>query len=227
MIVKDESTPIDDPSGLDETRTERRYRGVHESILDAIWGLIVENVDRSLSITEIADNADIAQGTFYNHFHDLDDALRECLDRDLQKYTAATDALITSDMDAVARWAALTGVVVARVIKYPEWGRFASVMYSSPLWPRTDSPSPSRVVIDEGIAEGTMTVSDPDLAYRINHHMHLALADRSMDEGTVTVGQALHDLLMPGAALLGVDPTRIQPLIDHLVPQLEAFVWDH
>ena len=58
-----------------ETRTERRKRETHERLLDTILELIMDG--EQLSTRLIAERADVAVGTFYNHFDDVEGAIDE------------------------------------------------------------------------------------------------------------------------------------------------------
>ena len=57
------------------TRTERRRLETRASLLDAVIDLLLEQQDSRLSSTDIAEAADVAVGTFYNHFLSVDEAI--------------------------------------------------------------------------------------------------------------------------------------------------------
>ncbi len=59
------------------TRTERRRLATRSSLLDAVIELLVEQQDSRLSSTDIAERADVAVGTFYNHFVSVEEAIEE------------------------------------------------------------------------------------------------------------------------------------------------------
>ena len=52
---------------------------MHNCLADAVYDLIVERGDEAFSVTDIAQRADVAQGTFYNHFHDKEEAIDAAL----------------------------------------------------------------------------------------------------------------------------------------------------
>ena len=55
-------------NGITTTRRERRRREVHERIVEAAIGLFERKGFAGTTALEIADTADIAEKTFYNHF---------------------------------------------------------------------------------------------------------------------------------------------------------------
>ena len=71
MTVND--TPSPATEGM--TRTERRRLETRASLLDAVIDLLLEQQDSRLSSTDIAEAADVAVGTFYNHFLSVDEAI--------------------------------------------------------------------------------------------------------------------------------------------------------
>jgi AcrR family transcriptional regulator len=58
-----------------ETRFERRKRQTREQIKQATGALMLEHGYASLSVRGITERADVGYGTFYLHYHDLDDAV--------------------------------------------------------------------------------------------------------------------------------------------------------
>ena len=57
------------------TRSERRRAQSHQQLLQAAGELIAETGYSGLTIKAITDRADLGYGTFYLHFHDLDDII--------------------------------------------------------------------------------------------------------------------------------------------------------
>src|SRR5258706_2394691 len=65
-------------------RRERRRRQVHEQILDAAVGLFQRKGFASTTALEIADNADVAEKTFYNHFPTKQHLIEELAGRSIE-----------------------------------------------------------------------------------------------------------------------------------------------
>lgn len=66
------------------TRRERRRLEIRERIREAALGLFEQQGYEATTVNEIADRADIAYGTFFNHFPTKLDVLRELSDLALQ-----------------------------------------------------------------------------------------------------------------------------------------------
>ena len=66
------------------TRRERRRLEIHERILEAALELFQIRGYEASTVNEIADRADIAYGTFFNHFPTKLDLMRELSNRALQ-----------------------------------------------------------------------------------------------------------------------------------------------
>ncbi len=64
-------------SGSDEGRRARRRRELHQRIFETARSLFLEKGFEATTVADIAETADIAQATFFNHFHTKEDVLRE------------------------------------------------------------------------------------------------------------------------------------------------------
>ena len=82
--------------GGGETRRERRKREVHDRIVDAATALFERQGFAETTALEIADAADVAEKTFYNHFptkqHLIEELARASLVRLMQKLLDARQA---------------------------------------------------------------------------------------------------------------------------------------
>jgi len=79
-----------------ESRRERRKREVHDRIVEAAVALFERQGFDTTTALEIADTADVAEKTFYNHFptkqHLIEELARESLERLMEILTRARDA---------------------------------------------------------------------------------------------------------------------------------------
>src|SRR5262249_27774226 len=66
------------------SRRDRRRREIHERILDAAIGLFGRKGFTATTALEIADTADVAEKTFYNHFPTKQHLIEELARRTLQ-----------------------------------------------------------------------------------------------------------------------------------------------
>jgi AcrR family transcriptional regulator len=83
---------MDDPPS---DRRERRRIELRERILDAARELFEERGYGATKVTEICDRADVAYGTFFNHFPEKRDVLRQLAELSLQG--------ITEDLEELAK----------------------------------------------------------------------------------------------------------------------------
>jgi AcrR family transcriptional regulator len=81
---------VDAPSG---NRRERRRIELRERILDAARELFEERGYEETRVAEICERADVAYGTFFNHFPEKRDALRALADLSLREITERLEEL--------------------------------------------------------------------------------------------------------------------------------------
>jgi len=91
------------------SRRERRRREIHERIIEAATGLFGRKGFTATTALEIADTADVAEKTFYNHFPTKQHLIEELAQRALH---------VTEDLLADAR--ALPGSTIDRLRRFCE-----------------------------------------------------------------------------------------------------------
>jgi AcrR family transcriptional regulator len=69
----------------------RQVRKTRAALLEAFGGLVIEQSYGTIRVADIIRRADVGRSTFYEHFHDKDDVLRQSMSR-----------LLTPMADAVA-----------------------------------------------------------------------------------------------------------------------------
>lgn len=87
-----------DPATVEPNRTQRRRAETRAKLLAAARGLFAEKGVGATRTGEIAERADVAAGSFYNHFHDKD----EVVDAVMIELTEEQGALVderTRDLD--------------------------------------------------------------------------------------------------------------------------------
>ena len=94
-----------------QSRTERRRRATHEQLRSAVVELLTSGEPLPLTSKIIAEAADVAVGTFYNHFQSVDVAVDDALSP-LQDVVNAALATIVETADPVEG----LGIAVARLI---------------------------------------------------------------------------------------------------------------
>ncbi len=116
------------------TRTERRQQRTRENLVSAVRKLTAEKGVEALTIRDIAEEADIAMGSFYNHFESKEALLREAVEQivvqsaDLiDEINAMSDdpleiiATAFTTFDSVIQDDPILGWFIVRVsVQYPE-----------------------------------------------------------------------------------------------------------
>jgi len=78
------------------TRTERRRARTRESLVTAARSLIAENGVSGLRVGEITERADVALGSFYNHFESKEEVVEAIVADTVRAIAAANTPLIES-----------------------------------------------------------------------------------------------------------------------------------
>lgn len=136
------------------TRTERRREQTHESLLDALYDVVVEDGLAAATVAAVAERADVAIGTFYNHFDSRDDAIAELSSRhtgrlaDLIRDLSAATEDMHDVIDIIARGA------IEMLGQDRRWARFMAQVSGSPTWPRGTLSNLLADVVAQGQALG-------------------------------------------------------------------------
>lgn len=163
-----------------ETRTERRRRETHETLLDSTLQLVVERGVNGFSVTDVVNLADVAGGTFYNHFADRDEAIRELVRRAVSENSVSIDDV--SDDEPVGRVLATFLVNGLRSMRDLEFARLADSVIHSHIWPLDDTPPPALVILRAAERDGAVPeTARVELCYRLlaglaNGHARAVLA---------------------------------------------------
>ncbi len=93
------------------SRTERRRQETHDALRDAVVDLLLLDEQPRLTSRLVAEKADVAVGTFYNHFDSIEDAIEASL-------IPFTELILTSAEDALEMDDPIEGlgVLIARFI---------------------------------------------------------------------------------------------------------------
>lgn len=147
------------------SRTERRKLLTRANLLAAGEQQISTTGLARLSIHTTTELADVALGTFYNHFANKDELVEEILGRDRRRLSSAIQEQQQRAHDPIEQIAATVATCLWRAVLEPGWARFAAEFWAVGRWP-TDNDEPWLLapVLAAGIASGELTVEDPDLA---------------------------------------------------------------
>ena len=109
-----------------ETRFERRKRHTREQIKLATGMLMLEHGYAGLSVQKITERADIGYGTFYLHYHDIDDAVRAGLLREEDLPAERVTVLGRSSSERIGR-------MVTDVVHQTLAGGMSEIRMSDPI----------------------------------------------------------------------------------------------
>jgi AcrR family transcriptional regulator len=158
--VTDSATETD--SAEVRTRTDRRRERTRGKLTDATRELIAEKGVAGLRIQEITERADVALGSFYNHFDSKEAVVEAVIAESLE---SMTQTLATDPLEDAAE---LVSVAVRRFVGQaytdPE---FASVVvhlnHADALFGVAVHPA-ARMAVQRGIDEGRFEVPDLEVA---------------------------------------------------------------
>lgn len=102
----------DELEGL--TRTERRRRATRAALLEAVVDLLLEQGHGHLSSTDIANQADVAVGTFYNHFLSVEEAIESAFEHVVPNFAVGAVTALEYD-DAAEGFGRAMGLFFQRV----------------------------------------------------------------------------------------------------------------
>jgi AcrR family transcriptional regulator len=144
------------------TRTDRRRERTRGKLTDATRELIAEKGVAGLRIQEITERADVALGSFYNHFDSKEAVVEAVIAESLESMTQTLAA------DPLEDAAELVSVAVRRFVGQaytdPE---FASVVvhlnHADALFGVAVHPA-ARMAVQRGISEGRFDVPDLEVA---------------------------------------------------------------
>lgn len=144
------------------TRTDRRRERTRGKLTDATRELIAEKGVSGLRIQEITERADVALGSFYNHFDSKEAVVEAVIAESLQ---GITETLAAAPLEDAAE---LVSIAVRRFVGQaysdPE---FASLVvhlnHADALFGVAVHPA-ARTAVQRGIAEGRFDVPDLEVA---------------------------------------------------------------
>jgi len=152
-----------------ETRTERRRRRTHQALLGAGVDVIARVGVSGLTIASITEAADVALGSFYNHFEDREHYLRVLFLEQTMDWLEDIRSTRHSEFETEAdRVAAATIMLVRRTRERPAWGVFIAEAIASAGLTQSDliadllQPS-----IERGAEQGCFTIPSAELAARL------------------------------------------------------------
>jgi AcrR family transcriptional regulator len=203
-------------------RRDRRKLATRQALLDATHALLASRSMDALSVDEIAMRADVAKGTFYNHFPDKDALARELashvrarLENEIARTNEGSD-------DPAKRIGRAFCCVLRFCLSAPE--QAAAMMK---LFPRATDPTAPinagvRRDVADGIAQGRIVAPSEDVAVACIVGVFMAGANRALDlsaDRAREFAQGLGAMLLHG---LGLSRTQAMHIMREAVAAILA-----
>ncbi|HZZ48018.1 MAG TPA: TetR/AcrR family transcriptional regulator [Pseudonocardia sp.] len=202
------------------TRSERRRELTRRKLLEAGKLLIAQRGVAGLRIQDITEHADVALGSFYNHFATKEDLVAEVVTQSLDELASTTLDTVPDGADA----AEVVAMSCLRVIRLaddePDFARLvvnlanADVLFGAAIQPY------ARAVIERGITIGRFTVADLDVTLTAIIGGALALIREMLEDRHAPDASLSYARYVLGG--LGLTPTEAASVADAVAHQPAA-----
>ncbi|OHV75398.1 TetR/AcrR family transcriptional regulator [Ensifer sp. LCM 4579] len=142
---------------------ERRAR-TRAQIVDAGALLLGEGAVSALTVDAVAEAAGVAKGTFYYHFQNMEELLEAVGEQVVESFEDAVTRARHELRDPIARLSFAFTQTLERAISDNGWARLVVQGSQYPLDFGRSTYANLKADIAEAIAEGSVTVQDPELA---------------------------------------------------------------
>ena len=199
-----------------------RSRGKSERtrarLMDAAVEVVAARGVDAASAHEIAQTADVANGTFYNYFTDKDEIVSEVTFRLLREVVLRIDDAMASLDDAAERVTFATRQIIELAASHEPWGRALLRAIPSMYDLRHAATAYARADLERGVADGTFRVDVDDFLLDIFLAMVVAaLTRRLAGESGPEAGPRVAEQQL---RMLGVPPARARRLAWRDLPVL-------
>tara|TARA_R110000868_G_scaffold4419_1_gene27750 strand:- start:20393 stop:21043 length:651 start_codon:yes stop_codon:yes gene_type:complete len=137
---------------------ESKKARTRAALVDAAIKVVAEKGMEALKITDVTTAADVANGTFYNHFEDKDEILREAAFAIAFEVSRKLDADMAEIDDGPTRVVTATAQFIEIVVDAPDWA--AVVLGGTDHVPqlRENVDTYLRADLERGVAQGKFDV---------------------------------------------------------------------
>jgi len=162
------------------TRGHRRRERTRARLEEAGRRLITEKGVAGLRIQEITEAADVALGSFYNHFASKEELVEAVVTSSLEELAAALVGTASTQDPAV-----VTSVATRRVVRLafdePEFARLVvNLNHADTLFAKAFSPV-AALVVEKGLSSGRFEADDPAVAVNLVVGSSLSLIRAILD----------------------------------------------
>jgi AcrR family transcriptional regulator len=142
------------------TRGDRQRERTRRRLLDAGRALIAERGVAGLRIQEITERADVALGSFYNHFSSKDDLVEGVVSEILSDLAATTVDAPWNGVDPAEMVASANLRFIRLAYDDPDFARLVvNLGHADMLFGAAVAPA-ARIAVERGIASGRFAVVD-------------------------------------------------------------------
>jgi len=162
-------------------RRDRRKLATRQALLDATHALLASRSMDALSVDEIAMRADVAKGTFYNHFPDKNALARELASHvrtRLEHEITRTNEGIDDPTNRIAR---AFCCLLRFCLSAPEQAAGMMTLFPRATDPAAPMNAGVRRDVAEGIAQGRIVAPVEDVAVAYIVGVFMAGANRALD----------------------------------------------
>jgi len=187
-------------------------------LMDAAVEVFARQGIEAASVNEIAHAADVANGTFYNHFRDKDEIVGVVAFAIAGDVAGRLDEAMSDLEDAAERTSFATRQFIQLATSAPEWGRalVRGVWYLPELRRRVSAFA--RADIDRGVRDGVFKVEVDDLLVDVFASMVVATVffvlegEAGADAAARVAEHQLRMLGVPAARAKRVAERELEPL---------------
>jgi AcrR family transcriptional regulator len=188
-----------------ETRTDRRRERTRAALLRAGQGLFALHPVDAVSIDDIVLAADVAKGSFYNHFADKEALAREIAVQVRAEAEAQIDLANAGVADPVLRMARAQAVFVRFAVRNPERARAMVRLFAGATLPDAPMNRGVRADVEAGLAAGLYRDLTVETGVLMAMGVGMVAVSRVLEQDGVTPADALaRDLIFGLLRGLGV-----------------------
>lgn len=199
-----------------QSRQSRTRAATRRKLIDAALAVVARKGLENTAIADITEEADVAVGSFYNHFKSKDEIAAAVFSARAEKLALINDMISDHEEDSALVIAYILRIFFTRAVSDPVWGWF--LVHASNSLPQTAKIFMLRARRDirRGIAEGRFSVVQDETAVTIMMAAMLGIM-RTILEGTATSG-VVEETIDYFLRMLGVDPVEASSLSRKKLP---------
>ncbi|MCF8505952.1 MAG: TetR/AcrR family transcriptional regulator [Caulobacter sp.] len=189
----------------DDLKTDRRRERTRAALLQAGQSLFAAQSVDAVSIDDIVLAADVAKGSFYNHFTDKDALAREIAARVRAEAEAQVDEANAGIADPALRMARAQAVFVRFAARNPERARAMMRLHAGATLPNAPMNRGLRADVEAGLASGLFHGVTLEIGLLMAMGMGMIAVTRALDANGATPPDVLsRDLIFGLLRGLGV-----------------------